>query len=229
MLPLKLSTVFVLLGMLFSNIFCIAQPKKDFCYCPENKFASTKADTVFRFPSHEAIALCGHRLQDEGQTLFSEFVLTVCGTDTIIDFWDALQLCKVSITDDTLYVNHMTSLPTGDNFAFVSQGFLLERLYFLHGKLVRTKAVNRAVNTYDSAQIEQVLTAYRQADSRLDDSKMLLANMLYVATISGSKEARHYFSTFADRFEALDGAYAEEYHFLQGLLKAWDGDPPTEI
>ncbi|MFD2966428.1 hypothetical protein [Sphingobacterium bambusae] len=221
MLPLKLSTVLMLLGMLLCGIVCSAQ---DSCHCPENKFASTEADTVFRFSSHEGIALCGYRLQDEGQMLFSEFVLTVCGTDTIIDFWDALELCDVSLEDDTLYVNHITSLPTGDNFALVPQIFLIERMYFLNGKLLRTKDVNRTVSTYEPAQIEQVLTAYRQIDSRLDDKTMLLANMLYVATISGSEEARRYFSEFDNRFEELDGAYAEEYHFLQRLLQAWDSD-----
>ncbi len=222
---LKLSSLIVFMTLLCSAL-CSAQSTDASCNCPENKLAPTKADTVFRFSSSEAIALCGYRMNNEKQDLFSEFVLSLCGSDTIIDFWDALELCDVALMDDTLFVNHITSLPTGDNFELVPQAFLIERLYFFDNKLIRKKDVNRAVNTYKPTQIEQVLEAYRQADSRLDDQKMLLANRLYVAAISGSKEARGYFLTFSDRFDALDGAYAEEYHFLQRLLKAWDAEPP---
>lgn len=53
---------------------------------------------------------------------------------------------------------------------------------------------------------------------------MEIANQLFFATISGDKTARKYFNNFENKFGTLDGAFAEEYNDLKGMLKQWDNN-----
>ena len=82
--------------------------------------------------------------------------------------------------------------------------------------------INRQIRTYSQGEIQSVLKTYETAKTGLDDSKMEMANKLFVATISNSKKARHYFKEFKSKFGTLDGAFAEEYNDLTAMLALWD-------
>lgn len=198
------------------------QSKKTSCDCPKTQYAGTKADTSFHLSNGKTIVLCGYRNPNDKPATFSEFILAVCGQDTIIDFWDAVLTCRVKINHDTLLVDQLENLPTGKNFEFQETIWTTEEIYFSGQKLVRKLMVNRQIRNYSQNEIQSVLKAYEMAKTGLDESKMEIANKLFMATISGDKKAREYFKEFKNKFGPLDGAFAEEYSALTSMLELWD-------
>lgn len=198
------------------------QTKINSCYCPKTQFAGTKADTTFQFSNGKTIVLCGYKNPDSKPTTFSEFILSVCGQDTIIDFWGAVLTCRLKFSKDTLLVDQLQNLPTGTNFKFQETTWTTEKIYFSGEIIVSKLAVNRQIRKYNQNEIQTVLKTYETAKPGLDDSKMEIANKLFVATISDDKKARQYFKEFNIKFGILDGAYKEEYSDLTAMLELWD-------
>lgn len=198
------------------------QTKKTSCDCPKTQFAGTKADTTFYLFNGKTIVLCGYKNPDSKPTTFSEFILAVCGQDTIIDFWGAVMTCRLKVNKDTLLVGQLQNLPTGKNFKFQEAIWTTEKIYFSGQKLVRKLEVNSQIRKYSRDEIQSVLKTYETATLGLDDSKMEIANKLFIAAISGDKIARQYFKEFINKFGTLDGAFAEEYSDLTAMLELWD-------
>lgn len=199
-----------------------AQIKNESCDCPETPYAGTKADTTFHLSNGKTIVLCGYKDTDIQPTAFSEFILSVCGQDTIIDFWGAVLTCRLKVNKDTLLVDELQNLPTGMNFKYQETVWTTDKIYFSDQKIVRKLLVNRQIRKYDQDEIQSVLKSYKTAKSGLDDEKMVIANKLFIATISGNKKARRYFKEFKNKFGTLDGAYSEEYSDLTAMLELWD-------
>ena len=198
------------------------QTKKVSCDCPKTQYAGTKPDTTFHLSNGKAIVLCGYKNPDSKPTTFSEFILSVCGQDTIIDFWGAVLTCRLKVNKDTLLVDQLQNLPTGKNFKFQETVWTTEKIYFSGQNLVRKLVVNRQIRKISQDEIQYVLRTYETAKTGLDDSKMEIANKLFIATISGDKKARQYFKEFKTKFGTLDGAFAEEYSDLTAMLELWD-------
>lgn len=218
---MKQHCINILLTVLtFSSVY--GQTNKASCDCPKTQFAGTKADTTFHLSSGKTIVLCGYKNPESKPTTYSEFVLSVCGQDSIIDFWDAALTCQLNAKKDTLLVEQLQNLPTGKNFKFQETIWTTEKIYFSEQKLIRKIEVNRQIRTYSQDEIQSVLKTYETAKTGLDDSKMEMANKLFMATISGDKKARHYFKEFKSKFGTLDGAFAEEYSDLTAMLALWD-------
>jgi hypothetical protein len=148
--------------------------------------------------------------------------LAACGQDTIIDFWGAVLKCRLKINNDTLLVDQLENLPTGENLKYQETIWTTEKIYFTGRKVVRKLVVNRQIRKYTQAEIQTVLKAYETEKAGLDDNKMRIANRLFIATISGDNTARLYFKEFKSKFGALDGAFAEEYNDLTAMLELWD-------
>ena len=113
-----------LLLAIFINLSAIAncQDKID-CHCPKSKYtdgSQGKPDTIVYLPNGKSIMLCGYRNRDDHPNTFSEFVLSVCGSNSIIDFWDAMLTCLIKAKNDTLLVERIERLPTGKNLKFQS-------------------------------------------------------------------------------------------------------------
>ena len=203
--------------------FCSAYGQsKTNCDCPKTQFAGTRPDTSFYFSNGKTIVLCGYKNPETKPVTFSEFVLSVCGTDTIIDFWGAVLTCKLSLYKDTLLVEQMENLPTAKNFRFQPTVWSTEKIYFKGQKIIRKLIVNRKINKYSKKEILEVLQSYRNAKIDLSDQTMKLGNKLFIATISGDKTARKYFKEFKTHFGILDGAFKEEYNDLVAKLELWD-------
>jgi hypothetical protein len=198
------------------------QTKRTSCDCPKTKFAGTKADTTFQLSNGKTIVLCGYKNPDSNPTTFSEFILSVCGQDTIIDFWGAVLTCRLKINKDTLLVDELQNLPIGKNFQFQETVWTTEKIYFSGQKTVRKLVVTRQIRKYNQDEIQSVLKTYETAKPGLDDRKMEIANKLFIAIISGDKKARLYFKEFENEFGTLDGAFAEEYSDLTAMLELWD-------
>lgn len=198
------------------------QTNKVSCDCPQTQYAGTKADTTFHLSNGKTIVLCGYENPDSNPTTFSEFVLAVCGQDTIIDFWGAVLTCRLKVRRDTLLIDQLQNLPTGKNFKFQETVWTTEKIYFNGQEPIRELVVNRQIRKYSQGEIQSVLKIYETAKSGLDDSKMEIANKLFIATISGDKKGRQYFKEFKNKFGTLDGAFAEEYSDLTAMLELWD-------
>jgi hypothetical protein len=218
MMTLKLSIILTVLT--FSSAF--GQTQKVSCDCPKTNYAGTKTDTTFHFSNGKIIVLCGYKNPDSKPTTFSEFVLAVCGQDTIIDFWGAVQTCNLKMKKDTLLVDQLQNLPTGKNFKYQETVWTTEKIYFIGQKVFRKLVVNRQIRKYSQDEIQTVLKIYETAKPGLDDSKMEIVNKLFIATISGNKTARQYFKEFKTKFGTLDGAFQEEYGELTKMLELWD-------
>lgn len=210
----------ILTFLTLTSVF--GQTKKTSCNCPKTQFAGTKADTVFHLSNSKTIVLCGYKNPESKPTTFSEFVLSVCGQDTIIDFWGAVLTCRLKVNKDTLFVDELQTLPTGRNFKYQETVWTTEKIYFSGQKVIRKLVVNRQIRKYTENEIQTVLKTYETAKSGLDDNKMVLANNLFIATISDNKKAKQYFKEFNNKFGVLDGAFKEEYSALTAMLALWD-------
>jgi hypothetical protein len=169
-----------------------------------------------------SLQIAFYKNPDSKPTTFSEFILSVCGQETIIDFWGAVLTCRLKVNKDTLLVDQLRDLPIGKNFEFQETIWTTEKIYFRGQKLVRELVVNRQIRKYSQDEIQSVLKTYETAKTGVDEGKMEIANNLFVATISGNKKARQYFKEFKNKFGRLDGAFSEEYSDLTAMLEQWD-------
>jgi len=212
----------ILIFLTFTTVY--GQTEKILCLCPKTYHARQKPDTTFNLSNGKTIVLCGYKNPDTNPTTFSEFILSVCGQDTIIDFWGAVLTCRLKVQKDTLLVEQLENLPTGKNFQYQETVWTTEKIYFNGQKLIRKLVVNRQIRKYNPDEIQAVLKTYETSKLGLDESKMEIADKLFIATISGDKKARNYFKEFNNKFGTLDGAFAEDYKDLTAMLELWDGN-----
>lgn len=215
--------MFVFLLTLGLTINSLGQTPDKECNCPPNKFANTKPekpDAIFTLTKGR-IVLCGYAENKNNERLFSEFVLAVCGQDTVIDFWDALTVCRVTTDKDVLKIEELKNLPTGDNLTFVETVWRIEKISLKSGQVERSSELNRKIRKYDQREIKMVLTEYESLNRKLTYDDMDLVYKLFMAAISGNQTARNYL-TDETRFDTLDGAFAEDYKELIAMLRNWE-------
>jgi hypothetical protein len=197
------------------------QIKNISCDCPKKYYSDIKEDTIFHFLNGKALVVCGYKNPDVPIT-FSEFVIAVCGHDTIIDFWDATLTCRLKFKKDTLCVEELQNLPIGKNFEYQEIVWTTEQIYFDEQNVIKKLFINKQIRKYNQAEIQSVLKEFERAKFGFDENKSVILNRLFIATISGNKIARKYFGEFEHKFGTLDGAYAEEYGDLREMLGVWD-------
>lgn len=212
--------IFILTFLTVTTVY--GQKNKVICDCPKTPFAGTKADTTFDLSNGETIVLCGYKNPDSKPVAYSEFVLSVCGQDSVIGFWGAVSTCRLMVNKDTLFVDQLQNLPTGGSLKYQETVWTTEKIYFSEAKLIRKLQVNRQIRKYNRDEIRTVLDAYETAKHGLDESKMELADKLFIAAISGDKKARQYFKAFKTKFGTPDGAFAERYNDLTAMIAQWD-------
>jgi hypothetical protein len=205
------------------------QTEKDSCpRYTKGLFAANedvKVDTTFHLSSGKTIALFGYKYSESNPAIFTEFVLWVCGRDTIIGYWEALRDCVLEVHQDTLFVNELINLPTGESFEFRETIGLIEKIYFCEQKVVKEFFVNRQVKKYNKKEIQAVLKRYKTVNPEICDwdDEYEIASKLFVATISGDKKARKYFKEFDSKFEVgCCGLTAVAYKKLTKMLELWD-------
>lgn len=212
------------LFLLILIFLCFPVFGQEHCFCPTNTLVGSKEgskpETHFTFSNKQRILLCGYK-EENAEELFSEFLLQVCGKDSIIDFWDALQLCRVKFEKDTLKVTEIMNLPIAKNRKYALVDWSIENIYFINGKLNRDFQVNPHIRKYTRKEIRMTLSEFENADKIIDDNKMELLNRLFISSISGSQQAKKYFRAFEKKFGELDGAFAEEYNDLSAMLRLY--------
>lgn len=206
-----------------------AQIKERLCTCPKNAPSElAEPDTIFHFSNGMGIGLCGYKEIDKKskEVLFLEFSLFVCGQDSTITGggW-FLQNSKIKKYGDTLILLDCPYLPTGDKFEERETPWIIEKIYFIKGRVTVEKRVNRNIRKYNQEEIQFVLREYekiKSSYSNLSDSTIGIAYKLFVATISGNGKAREYFDDVPLKFTGLDAVYGEIYSDLKNKLSQWD-------
>ena len=214
--------LFTFLFVFITMYVCYGQQIKSDCKCSENKMSGTtngqEPDSSFYFSNGQNIILCGFKNSGSLPSTFSEFTLSICGQDTIIDFWDATLTCKLTFKIDTLLIEDTRNLPAAIERQYQVTTWSIEKIYFANGKISRHSTVNRNIRKYTQQEIQQTIKEYETAKNGLDELKMQLANRLFMSTISGDKQSRQYFLDFKTKFGTLDGAFSEEYSDLKAML-----------
>ncbi|WP_438967240.1 hypothetical protein [Flavobacterium sp.] len=191
------------------------------CKCAENKFTGTKSDTIYNLSNGKSIALCGYRNTENKPVNFSEFVLSVCGQNEVIEFWNATETCNLKVNKDTLYVEELINLPTEKNRKYITTVWNINKIYFENEDVKKTNSLNKKIRKYSKEEILTTLKEYENADQELNEDKMVLVNRLFISIISKNNKAREYFYEFGDKYK-LDGAFSEEYSDLKAMLKLWE-------
>lgn len=217
----------LLLFMLGS--FTYSQVATD-CLCPKKSDLgifdeAAKPDSIFNFSNNQKILLCGYKEKQDAGAVFSEFILQVCGQDSIIDFWDATQTCRITQQHDSLEVTDLRLLPTGKDRAFITTGWSTEKFYFSKGNLKRVLTINPNIRKYSKAEIRKTLSEFKSLKKDDDAQKILdLGWRLLIAKISGSDPAAGCLDKFETKFGPFDGAVAEDFNDLKAML-AFIPDP----
>jgi len=212
----------VLALIILTCLTAYGQKSKVSCDCAKSMYAGTKADTTFHMSNGKTIVLCGYKNPESNPTDYSEFILSVCGQDTIIDFWGALKTCRLKVSKDTLLVQEIESLPLGKNFKYIPTHWSTEKIYFKGQKTLRKLFVNRQIRKYSQDEISQVLKTVENAKKGQDVDKEQIEYRLFIATISGNKTARQYFTEYMTKFYPVGAADEEQYDYLVKMLKLWD-------
>jgi hypothetical protein len=213
--------VFLKIAFLFVCSFGFSQSKEE-CFCPKSDITQLqRADTVFTFSNNKKIGLCGYKEIINDENYYSEFVISECGSDKVIDSWDGTLNCHAKFANEKLIIETLLPLPLGLDYEYKDFVWSTEAFYFKGDKLERKFQVNKAIKKYNQNQVQEVLREFEKASGKLDDNKMVLCNKLFVASISNSEKAKKYFQEFETKFGELDGAFAEEYKELKEKLKLW--------
>lgn len=193
--------------------------------CVESIYAETEPDTIFDFSGGQRLLICGGSEVQDKKKVYSEFVISECGNNTLIDFWGAVEKYEVEYVKDTLKLSKIELLALGKNLALIEKTWLTESFYYQGNKLQRVKKLNPKIG-YSQSQINKTLQEYeatkwktqRGASQEYTEDKMRLANSLMLAAVSGSRKAEKYFMEFSSKFEP-DGAYSEWYSEMKNLLE----------
>lgn len=210
------------LSLLFGVFATQAQILHKDCHCPKNPMSGTKVDTVFQLSNGKNIALCGFRDKDEHPPIFSEFVLSPCGQDTIIGGGGALMPCQISIRKDTLLVQRMKYLATGSHFTLEQNIWETDQIYFNGDKAQHQIVLNPNLRKYNQEEIKKVLDNYQKYGLKVKHDRVPIIDELFMATLSGSTQAHNYFKAIGkDPDNGLDGVLGEQYSMLNRMLKEW--------
>lgn len=190
----------------------LGQNKVPQCGCPRSQYTTGQADTVFKLANGIKIALCGYREKDiiYNTRLYSEFVLSKCGTDKIIKFWSATEVCSVIVKGNFISVQHVVNLPVGKNMSYKQVVFYREDFY--NGGTLGAIAFNTNIPHYTASQIKSVIKLYSNTKNENSETLSDLADKLLISAVSGSKKAAQLLLNFKEKFTNIDGHIAEEYN-----------------
>ncbi|MFB9864365.1 hypothetical protein [Rufibacter immobilis] len=193
--------------------------------CVESIYAETEPDTAFDFSNGQRLLICGGSEIQDKKKVYSEFVISECGNNTLIGFWGAVEKYGIEYVKDTLKLSKVELLAIGENRELTEKTWLTEYFYYQDNELQRVKKLNPKI-AYSQSEIDNTLQEYEatkwmiqiESSQEYTEEKMRLANRLLVAAVSGSRKAEQYFKEFASNFKP-DGVYSEWYSEMESLLE----------
>ena len=209
---------------LFAFLYPIYSPAiAQKCPCPsDSNFGNQpKPLKTFTFSGKQTIGLCGDFEKTKHDTIYSECSLYICGQPKAIGEWGALEPFKIRKQKDTLFVDDLYYLPTGKNLAEVQTTFYIHKFFFKNSQLQEVDFFRKGVRLYNKKEIAQVLNQYKGLSKGNSDHTIEVANRLFWAYVSGSKQAEIYFTKIEEKFGPFDGAIAEEWDDIWATYLLW--------
>lgn len=218
---MKTKSIFiVILTFCFSISFA---QKKDKCNCPETELEIGGDTEYFEFKNGKKIILCGTVDETIEPKKYSEFVISVCGKTSIIDFWNQSKICKISVVNDTLSIKQLIDLPTAVNQKFQNEIWSREKIYFDGEKVMREFGINKLIRKYSTTEMNAVNKAYDLSKSaEMTEKKLELASKLFIGAISGSAVSRKHLKDFSNKFRVEGSEFEKHYNEIIQRLEAWD-------
>ena len=208
---------FSLLFLLIS-FACCSQTDSKVCVCAKNEYITTKkTDTIFSFSNQKKIFVCGFKEMKNKQIVYSEFVIGICGEDTLIGFWGALKNCTINKRNDTLWIDEIIWLPVGNKFIDTQTVGKRTRIYFNNNLFFSDSIFNPTIRKYSITEIEEVINEYEKMKSSNGVTAIDIMKKLFVAYISGSDKAKNYFHEIGQG--TINSELSELYDELNQLLK----------
>ena len=195
------------------------------CKCHYNHYDSAllKPRRVFLFKNNKTIGLYGDQYIEGKDTSYSEFSLCLCDKNEII--FDMIDDGTVSYIikkiRDTLLIEEMDGLPIGKNFSYVSIPFYFQKFFFHKDTLRDIGYYRNDIKKYSKLQVKQVLQLYKNITRANSDYTIAVANRLFWACVSGSKDAEILFNKIPVKFKGFDGAYAEDMDDITDTYNRW--------
>jgi hypothetical protein len=211
----------ILQFVLLTTFSCFGQN----CVCTKSMFYDsnkTIPDSTFTFSNKKQIMLCGYKEKIKSETFFSEFIVQICGNESEIEFWNATQSCKITMQNDTLKITEIKNLPTGINRSYQDTEWRIDKIYFINEKLNHNFRINPNIRKYSEQEIKTTITEFKEANGKMDDYKIVIANRLFISILSGSRKAKECFNNFKRKFGPLDGAHAEEFSDLENMINEFE-------
>lgn len=194
------------------------------CYCAKNAMMTLQQKNpqiTFTFSNKHKIGLCGGYEIENFDTIYSEFSIYECGKDDPINEWGAIESCKVSQKNDTLFVSNIYMLPVGNNFVFLPVSFYVHQFFYKGDSLIEQTYYRNDIKKYTKVQLESVIDQYKTLRRGNYDTTMHVANKLFWGYVSGSKKAERILQKIENNFGPFDGAIAEEWKDIIGTYRNW--------
>jgi hypothetical protein len=189
------------------------------CNCP---FIPGRTDTTLELLNEKTIFLCGYPIKDGNETYYSQFIIGLCGQETISGHWDDKSICKIYSHSDTLFLEEKISLPIGENMENQKTNWSVEKFYYINKELSSSLSLNRNIRKYSKKEINQTIKFCETSDFKSDADILDMMNKLFVATISGDLKSREYFKNLPTKFTKFEGKNLQVYQVLQEKIVLWD-------
>lgn len=195
------------------------------CSCVFKYYDSStfKPVKLFSLNNNNILGLYGEQNIERKDTSYNSVAICFCNKNRIVyDMTDFGMISfKIKQNQDSLFVEEIVGIPNGENYKFIWQPFYITKLFFVKDSLIEKDSYKKGLRKYSQSQIKEILKQYKKLKKTNCDHILELANRLFWAYISGSKEAEINLKAFPEKFGPFDGACAEEWDDLLGSYMQW--------
>lgn len=193
------------------------------CSCTEDPKAPVVApDTVFVLDSTMAVAYCGWIDRSGAEPRYSEFTLRWCGNQWPLLSADATLDFRITVLDKALVAEDFRILPTGKD---LHMGIVLWRTHVIEGVyepamgevVAKISEVPGDLHVITASEEDAIRKRLKALDPKKNFADEQLLGLLFLSAASEQRGAEKRFRNLHKRY-LLDGAYAEQYHELLGML-----------
>lgn len=192
------------------------------CQCAGNTVSRTmEPDTVFTFMNQKKYYVCGTFDVYESDSLYTEFVVGICGDSIPTAVWDAMDNCKISKDNDTVVVSEMHFLPVYAAKAPIWIATKVNKYYYTENTFNDVAVFNPQFIYYDSLEIDRVISEAKKPVQKEQEYLFLLSKKLLVAAISGSTEANELLMKMPARYGLPDGEFGIGWEEIIKIYNSW--------
>ena len=191
------------------------------CNCPPGAGDDAQKLQTYHFSSGKDLGICGFSTVEGDDVSYTKFSLFLCGDSKPLETWGEGITCKVEQAKDALLVKEMYNLPVGQSFSTLWRPFYIHKFTIVNGKVAETEYYNKDLAKYNKDQIAQIIKQYKDLPTTANEETMKVANMLFWATVSGSKETESLLTSIPAKFGPFDNVIADEWKQINTVYQRW--------